>query len=126
MRSLKIINKLIIIGIIYMVLYAMYMVLSPSVVVSSHFWRSYYYILMFSFPFSVYFVIYPLAEAIIQKLFMLCIMIFLFLLISYNAALVNRDLLEWDKACISRIFGYIFAGVIAVFLGIALLINKYL
>ena len=108
-----------------MVLYAMYMVLSPPVVVSSHFWRSYYYILMFSFPFSVYLVIYPLAEAIIQKLFMLCIMIFLFLLISYNAVLVNRDLLEWDKACISRIFGYIFAGVTALFLGAALIINKY-
>jgi hypothetical protein len=125
MRSLKVINKIIISGIIYMVLYTIYMVFAPSIVDLPNFWRSYYYILMFSFPFSVFLIIYPLAEAIIQKLFMLVILTFLFLLISYNIALINSDILEWNRACISKVFGFIFAGVAALLIATALLINKH-
>jgi len=108
-----------------MVLYTIYMVFAPSIVDLPNFWRSYYYILMFSFPFSVFLIIYPLAEAIIQKLFMLVILTFLFLLISYNIALINSDILEWNRACISKVFGFIFAGVAALLIATALLINKH-
>jgi len=124
--NLKLINKVIIVGMGYLVLYTIYFIYAPSEVVISNFWRSYFYLLMFTFPFAFYFVIYPLAETVLQKLLIIVILAFLFELICYNTVLVGKEILEWNKACISKIFGFIFSGTIVLFLGIALIINKRL
>ena len=111
---------------VYMVLYAMYMIYAPSIVIGVSFWRSYYYLLMYAFPFALFIAFYSLADTILQKLFILVIIVFLFELICYNIALINKDSLEWTKACISKIFGYVFTGSLVVLLSTALIINKKL
>lgn len=111
---------------VYMVLYTIYMIYSPAIVIGVPFWRSYYYLLMYAFPFALFITFYSLAETIIQKLFILVMIIFLFELLCYIIVLINKDALEWTKACISKTFGFVFASSIAVLLGAALIINKKL
>lgn len=120
----KVINKVIIIGMVYMVLFTIYMIYAPSVVVGASFWRSYYYLLMYAFPFALFITFYSLADTVLQKLFILVMIIFLFELICYNIALIHKDVFEWTKACLSKTFGFIFAGSIVVLLGTTLIINK--
>jgi hypothetical protein len=122
---MRVIDKLLVIGFVFALLYAMYMVFGNKQIIYKTFWRSYYYLLMYSLPLAVFVAVLPLAYNAFTVFVVWSFIIFFAELVIFNLFLVNKEGNEWVNYCTSELFGYVFAVSIALLLIISIFIELF-
>ena len=117
---MKMIDKIIAEGIVYMLLFSIWMIWSSR----TSAWRTYFYVMLYSVPVVFLLTVLPLAYSTIQIIQIWTLIIFWMFLIAFNILLINKDSVEFSKYCTSKLYGLVFAGIAAFLLGISL-IFKY-
>jgi hypothetical protein len=119
---MKLTDKFLLEGIIFIILFAMYMIWSDRPIVFKNFWRTYFYVLLYSMPMVLFLTLFPL-----NNLFKVCvnwtIIIFFFELIVYNILWVNKNDIEFSKYCSSTMFGIVFSLSLVVMLIISFIVK---
>jgi hypothetical protein len=122
---MRIIDKSIAEGVIYVVLFSIYMIYSDKPFIYKNFWRSYYYIIMYSLPMVVFITLLPLTYSTLSSLLVWSLIVFFAEMVIFNALLVNSEYADWIKYCTSKLQGYVFAGSIAFLFLLSLFIDFY-
>jgi hypothetical protein len=122
---MKLIDKLIIEGLIYGILFSMYMIFSDKPFVYKYFWRTYYYVVIWSLPMVLFATVLPLAYDTFTWFLLWSLIIFFGELVLFNIAKANKDQVDFFAACTSQLYGYVFSGSIVV-LAIVSLVIKFL
>jgi hypothetical protein len=118
---MKMIEKIIIEGIIYVVLYSIWMVWSEKNVI----WRTYYYVMLLSIPVVYYLTTLPLAETSLQIVLLWGLIFFWGFIIAFNLMLINKDSIEFSKYCTSKLYGYVFVGIAVLLLSLSLIVKCF-
>jgi hypothetical protein len=118
---MKMIDKIIIEGITYIVLYSIWMIWSEKNVI----WRTYFYVMLFSIPVTFYLTTLPLAENSLQIVLLWGLIFFWGFIIIFNFMLINKDSIEFSKYCTSKLYGYIFTGLAVVILGLSFIVKCF-
>jgi hypothetical protein len=122
---MRITDKIIAEGIIYIVLFSVYMIYSDRTFIYKNFWRSYYYVIMYSLPMAMFVTLLPLTYSTLSSLLVWSIIIFFAEMVVFNVVLINAETTDWIKYCTSKLQGYVFAGSIAFLLLLSLFIDFY-
>lgn len=122
---MKLIDKLIMEGLIYGVLFALYMLWSDKPFVYKFFWRTYYYVLIWSLPMILFATLLPLAYDSFTLFLLWALIIFFGELVLFNIAKANKEQVEFFAACTSKLYGYVFSGSIALLAIVSLIIKSF-
>jgi hypothetical protein len=114
---MKMIDKIIVEAIIYVVLISIWMIWSYK----SPAWRTYFYVTLYSIPVVFLLTVFPLTENSFQIVLILALILFWLFLIAFNVLLINKDSIEFSKYCTSKLYSYVFVGIAVVLLSLSLI-----
>ncbi len=120
---MKMTDKLIVEGIIFMIVISMYMIWSNKPIIHANFWRTYFYTSVFLLPLALFLTIKAEVNNSISLVFCWSIILFLGAIILFNFSLINKDELEFSKYCTSKNWGIGFCIFIIIMLSVAITIK---
>jgi hypothetical protein len=122
---MKMIDKIILESLMFMALFAVYMIYGDKPFLFKNFWRTYFYVLMYGFQLALIITALPLAEGGFSILVLWTIILFLTELIIYNVLLINKPLAVYQGLCNNKTYGLVFSISIAGMLLVSLLIKIF-
>jgi hypothetical protein len=124
---MRVADRLILTGIIYMLIFSIYMIWSDKPIVYKYFWRTYFYLMIYSLPMVMYIIIIPLCYNYPQAL-LLCWSLILFFagFIVFNLILINKEYTVFYNYCTSQLYRYIFTGFIMLLIFISLFVKCFI
>lgn len=114
---MRVIDKLLLEGIIFLVLFVVYMNCSDKPILFKNFWRTYFYVMIYLIPVVLFATVIPLTYNLFTFLLNLSIIIFFIELIVFNIIWINATETEWYRYCTSKLLGIIFSfSIVSMFL----------
>jgi hypothetical protein len=121
---MKLIDKFIIEGMAFIMLFVVYMIWSDKPIIYKYFWRSYFYVLLYAIPFVFSITILPMSDNLFKTMLIWSMVIFWGEFIIYNFLAINKDYHDFIEYCTSKVFGIVFSLSIVVMIFISFIVKS--
>ena len=122
---MRIIDRILLEGVIFILLFAVYMIYGDKQFWFKTFWRTYFHILIYGFPLVLIITTLPMVESGFSLMVSCTIILFLVELIIYNILLINKPFKIYQELCNNQTYGIVFSLSIAAMLLVSLLIKWF-
>jgi len=123
---MRITDKLVATGIIYMMIFSIYMIWSDEPIVYKYFWRTYFYMMIYSLPMIMFILILPLCvNNPLAKFLCIALVVFFGGFIAFNLRLINEDSVSFHNYCTSQVYRYVFTCFIALLIIVSFIIKCF-
>lgn len=120
-----VLSNVLITGLIFGILYVVYMVNSDRPLFYPYFWRTVNYLLLFGLPFVWLICLYPLRVDALTTILLWSLIIFFGEFLVFNLLLANADELKFKEWITSRVFSLVLSGSLIVMLLIVAIVKLF-